>query len=64
MGSLETEDPGAPRRARWIHLSIAGSLFLLVLGVYAPVRHYGFVNYDDYFYVTRNQHVLDRKSVV
>lgn len=30
----------------------------MVLGVYAPVRHYGFVDYDDYFYVSQNPHVL------
>ena len=53
MRNLETA-----LRDRWLDLSIAASLFLVVLGVYAPVRHYGFVDYDDYFYVSQNPHVL------
>lgn len=53
MRNLETA-----LRRRWLDLAIAASLFLVVLGVYAPVRYYGFVDYDDYFYVSQNQHVL------
>jgi len=45
-------------RAHRLDLALAFALFLLVLAVYAPVRRYGFVDYDDYFYVTHNPHVL------
>lgn len=51
-------DSGAGKRARWLDAGIAGCLFLLVLGVYAPAVRYGFVEYDDYLYVAGNQHVL------
>lgn len=52
--SLYTRELGS----RWLDASIVVLLFLLVLGVYAPVNQYGFVDYDDYFYVAHNNHVL------
>ena len=45
-------------RADWPDLWIAAALVLRPGAVYAPVRHYGFVDYDDYDHVARNQHVL------
>jgi Flp pilus assembly protein TadD len=39
-------------------LAIALALLLLVLGVYAPVRHFDYVNYDDPVYLTLNPHVM------
>lgn len=36
---------------------VAGCLLFLVLAVYAPVRHFDFINIDDPTYVTRNHHV-------
>jgi hypothetical protein len=51
-------DFGAILRSRSLDLSIAGSLLLVVLGIYAPVRHYDFVIYDDHAYVTTNRQVL------
>jgi hypothetical protein len=44
-------------------LWIAAVLLLLVLGVYGPVRHFGFVNFDDPLYVTKNLHVQSGLSV-
>jgi hypothetical protein len=44
-------------------LCIAAALLLTVLGVYAPVRHFGFVNFDDPVYVTDNLHVQSGLSV-
>jgi tetratricopeptide (TPR) repeat protein len=41
------------RRDAWI----AVCLLLLILAVYAPVRHFDYVNFDDPTYVTRNRHV-------
>jgi hypothetical protein len=59
----ELDSPGvsvfsAARRLRRLDWCVAGLLFILVLVVYAPVNHYGFVDYDDYFYVAHNSHVL------
>lgn len=34
-------------------------LILLTTAVYAPVRHYDFVSYDDGDYITKNPHVLE-----
>src|ERR1022692_4959357 len=54
--------PGAPTPARpapnprhtiWI----STFLFLATLAVYAQVRHFDFVNFDDPEYVTANPHV-------
>jgi tetratricopeptide (TPR) repeat protein len=36
---------------------VAGCLLLLTLAVYAPVRHFDFVNFDDPVYVILNRHV-------
>jgi Flp pilus assembly protein TadD len=41
---------------------IAAALLILVLGVYAPVRHFGYVNYDDLAYVPGNLKVLSGLS--
>lgn len=43
--------------AKWRDVCIAGSLALLIVAVYAPVRHFDFVNYDDPVYVPLNPHV-------
>ncbi len=56
LGGLR--DFGAILRSRSLDLSIAESLLLVVLGIYAPVRHYDFVIYDDHAYVTTNRQVL------
>jgi len=50
-------DRGAPWRSNRVEVWAAGCLLLLTLGVYAPVRHFDFVNFDDPTYVTRNRHV-------
>ncbi|MGA3015621.1 MAG: tetratricopeptide repeat protein [Bryobacteraceae bacterium] len=55
-------DFGAVLRANSRDLSIALALLLLVLGVYAPVRHFEFVNYDDPGYVFQNAHVTSGLS--
>jgi tetratricopeptide (TPR) repeat protein len=57
--SLSTKD----LRGVWLSLG----LLLLTAAVYAPVRHYAFLNYDDQEYVTENSHVnvgLTRDSIV
>jgi tetratricopeptide (TPR) repeat protein len=46
-------------RRDWL---VALALLVLVLGVYAPVRHFAFVNYDDPIYVTGNAHVTSGLS--
>src|SRR5256885_4310292 len=46
----------ADYRARY--LSIAAALTLLNWVIYAPVVHYGFVDYDDPAYVWDNPHVF------
>ena len=43
--------------AYWREFSAAGLLVLLVLLVYAPVRHFALIDYDDPVYVTLNPHV-------
>jgi tetratricopeptide (TPR) repeat protein len=43
---------------RWPAALIALALVALTLAVYAPVRSYGFVNFDDAQYVSRNPEVL------
>jgi len=42
---------------------IALALCLLIVVAYAPVFHFGFVNYDDPLYVTDNAHVRAGWSV-
>ena len=44
-------------KSRLLTLEIYIGLFLTTLLVYAPVYRYGFVNFDDPDYVTRNPHV-------
>jgi tetratricopeptide (TPR) repeat protein len=46
-------------RNRFLVLAISFGLFLATLLIYAPVYHFGFVNFDDPDYVTRNPHVRD-----
>lgn len=58
---------GASHRRRALHLWLSLALLLLTAAVYAPVRHYAFLNYDDEEYVTENSHVnvgLTRDSFV
>jgi hypothetical protein len=43
--------PVSDRTVRWLAPLV---LTLLVFAVYAPVRHHGFINYDDPLYVSRN----------
>jgi protein O-mannosyl-transferase len=43
-------------------VAIAAVLFAATLAVYAPVRHHGFVNFDDPLYVTDNPMVADGLS--
>jgi len=38
-------------------LLISILLFIITIAVYAPVRHYDFINFDDGGYVTENKHV-------
>ena len=44
---------------RFAILCISFGLFLATLLIYAPVYHFGFVNFDDPDYVTNNPHVRD-----
>lgn len=44
-------------RAHELDLGLGACLLLLTLGIYAPVRHFDFINYDDPVYVTQNLHV-------
>jgi len=46
------------RRARATAIAIALALAALVLAIYAPVRHFDFVQLDDPAYITENPHVL------
>src|SRR5262245_30338628 len=50
--------PSAPRRSHW-QLPAASGLALVVvtLLVYVPVRHYSFVDWDDFDYVSQNDYV-------
>ncbi|MCU0782908.1 MAG: tetratricopeptide repeat protein [Verrucomicrobia bacterium] len=48
-------------KARWNKWRAAGVCLLLVLvtlGVYWPVTHHDFINYDDTVYLTENPHVI------
>ncbi len=36
---------------------VIGILIILIMGVYWPVQHYGFIYFDDDVYITRNSHV-------
>jgi protein O-mannosyl-transferase len=53
--SSPSADPAGSRQT-FVWLSVA--LALLVIALYLPALHNGFVNYDDPEYVTRNAHVL------
>ena len=47
-----------PSRTQHSHrLWVFAGLALLTLIAYWPVRHFGFVNYDDYQYVCKNPHI-------
>ena len=50
---LSAPGPRRPRASWWLALG----LLVLTAAVYAPVRHYGFINLDDPVYVTHNRHV-------
>ena len=56
------KDIGATLRAHSWDLAIAGSLLVLVLGVYGQVRHFDFFLYDDAPYVANNEHVMSGVS--
>ena len=47
----------APHRLRATTLWLALGLLVLTAAIYAPVRNYAFLNYDDEEYVTENSHV-------
>jgi tetratricopeptide (TPR) repeat protein len=47
-----------PGRRKLIQLLVGAALFLGTLAIYAPVRHYEFLNYDDDDYVSDNPHVM------
>jgi len=51
------ENRGALWRASRAEVWVAACLLLLTLAIYAPVRHFGFVNFDDPIYVIQNRHV-------
>ena len=56
----------AASSSRWTPLLIAAALVALCAVVYAPTRHFGFVNFDDAQYVSQNpevQHGLTPDSV-
>ena len=36
---------------------VIGILIILIMGVYWPVQHYGFIYFDDDVYITQNSHV-------
>ena len=36
---------------------VIGTLIILIMGVYWPVQHYGFIYFDDDVYITQNSHV-------
>jgi tetratricopeptide (TPR) repeat protein len=64
---LSIESIANPRRTRQLKLSICLALGLGTLALYAPVRNYEFLNYDDDDYVSDNPHVLGgftRENVV
>lgn len=57
MKSTERE----PNNRVWrnnTEIGVTIALFMLTVMLYAPVRHYQFVNFDDDHYVTENDHVL------
>ena len=52
--------PGARARLPWrLRVGISLALAALTLVVFAPVRHFGFLSWDDPSYVTQNRPVLD-----
>lgn len=55
-------DPGTTPRIDSRDVCLAAILLLLILAVYAPVRHFDFVNYDDLNYVPFNAHVMSGLS--
>jgi hypothetical protein len=58
-GVLSIENNAPARRILFVKLMICLALGLGTLAVYAPVRHYDFVNYDDDDYIIQNAHVFD-----
>jgi tetratricopeptide (TPR) repeat protein len=55
--SNATFEKTEPTRNRFRIFGISFVLFLVTLLIYAPVYRFGFVNFDDPDYVTRNPHV-------
>ncbi|MBV9762559.1 MAG: tetratricopeptide repeat protein [Acidobacteriaceae bacterium] len=56
---LRAGRPNSALAGIWIYLA----LFAITLAVYAPVRQFDFINYDDPEYVTSNPHVQQGISV-
>ena len=52
-----TSVEAVPRRRQATVLWLSVALLVLTAAVYAPVRHFAFLNYDDEEYVTDNSHV-------
>jgi tetratricopeptide (TPR) repeat protein len=55
----------APARRPWSGLdwALLGVTCFVTLAIYFQTRSFGFINYDDYVYVSENQHVLAGLSV-
>jgi hypothetical protein len=49
--------PSQSNRRRWLTPGIALALGAVTLLVYWPARHFGFLNWDDLTYVSKNDHV-------
>jgi protein O-mannosyl-transferase len=49
--------PRADRRFDWRTLALVAALVVLTLAVFAPVRHFDFVEIDDPLYVRENPHI-------
>lgn len=49
--------PAAARRGAWLTAALAAALVVITVLVYAPVRHFDFVEVDDPLYVSENPHV-------
>ncbi len=49
--------PAEPRRSHWLTVAIAAGLVLLTVAVFAQVRSYDFVDFDDGLYVSDNANV-------
>src|SRR5579862_7137999 len=64
---LQSDPASTRRRPRGLHLGICVALLLTTAAVYAPVRHFAFLNMDDPEYVWQNPHItagLTRASVI